>query len=236
MEFRESDMYAPLARFFEGRGWSVRGETEGVDLAAEKDGLIAAVEMKRGMSLALVYQAIDRQAIADEVYVAVGRFASMRDGAARGAVSLLKRLGVGLITVAMDSPLKTVEIIVAPADPREPRRNARRGSRLKKEIAGRSSDRNVGGTNSGIIITAYREGAIRAAAALAAFGDMSARELRERFGCPDNTYAILYNNPYGWFERVGRGVYALTGAGRTAVASERFAPIAREFAELFGKE
>ena len=65
---KESELYAPLKGKFEKLGYSVRGEVKNCDLVAEKDGRFVAVEMKTSFNLKLVYQALERRKLAEEVY------------------------------------------------------------------------------------------------------------------------------------------------------------------------
>ena len=66
-------------------------------------------------------------------------------------------------------------------------------------------------------MTAYRQQALACAAALAG-GPQRPRDLKP--GLPD-VAKILRGNVYGWFERLERGVYGVTAAGRGAL--ERWA-------------
>jgi hypothetical protein len=62
-------------------------------------------------------------------------------------------------------------------------------------------------------MTAYRQAALTCAAGLA---DGPARP-RDLAALVPQASAILQRNVYGWFERVSRGLYALTPAGRDAI-------------------
>jgi hypothetical protein len=63
------------------------------------------------------------------------------------------------------------------------------------------------------MMTAYRQAALRCAASLAANGPMKVAALRVACDAP-NAASILRDDFYGWFERVERGVYAVTPKGR----------------------
>jgi hypothetical protein len=67
----ETELYAPLKAFFESRGFQVKGEVHACDLVASRGDEILIVEMKRVFNLDLVLQAIDRQKLSANVYVAV---------------------------------------------------------------------------------------------------------------------------------------------------------------------
>ncbi len=71
----------------------------------------------------------------------------------------------------------------------------------------------MGGGNRVPIMTAYRQEALACAAAMAA----RPRSVRELKAISSDAPKILQRNVYGWFERVARGIYALTDAGRAAL-------------------
>ena len=103
-KLRESDLYAPVRDYLEGLGYEVRGEVRGCDIAAVRDGELIVVELKTGFTLELIYQALDRQRIADGVYVAVplpkrGYMAPQ----IKDMQSLCRRLELGLIFVGFTS-------------------------------------------------------------------------------------------------------------------------------------
>jgi hypothetical protein len=77
----------------------------------------------------------------------------------------------------------------------------------------RIGDPVLGGSTRSPIMTAYRQQALACAAALAV-GPGHVRDPRETI--PD-AGKILLHNVYGWFDRVERGVYVLTDAGRAAL-------------------
>jgi hypothetical protein len=62
-------------------------------------------------------------------------------------------------------------------------------------------------------MTAYRQEALRCAAYLAANGPATVAALREGASAPQAA-RILQRDVYGWFERVRRGLYDLSPAGR----------------------
>lgn len=171
----ETELYAPLKRFFEGRGYTVKGEVRTCDLVGVREGeeepLI--VELKKTFNLALLLQGVERLRLSPNVYLAVER---SRDK--KGAVNqrwgeltgLCRRLGLGLITVIFyktKTPL--VEVLAEPGDaPPQARGGQRRRERLLREFGGRSGDYNTGGSTRVKLVTAYREKALRVALALRA--------------------------------------------------------------------
>jgi hypothetical protein len=137
---------------------------------------------------------------------------------------LCRRLGLGLIAVER-GPRGTGLIAVPVLDPgppgRSPRRNAARAALVRREHARRLGDPNRGGTPGGVrLITAYRQAALRCAAALreAGGGPLSVRAVREGAGA-EEAGRILYRNVYGWFEPVGRDLYRLTEHGARELAA-----------------
>lgn len=168
-------------------------------------------ELKLRYNLELVLQAVDRAAACDEVWLAA-RISARGNGRESDARfrNLCRRLGFGMLGVSQSG---IVDIIVSPASP-TPRRDPRRRSRLVEEHRRRQGDPAVGGGSRAPIMTAYRQRAL-ACAALLENGPLRTRDLR--VAAPDAA-KILLRNVYGWFARTDRGVYALTEAGREALA------------------
>jgi hypothetical protein len=208
----ETSLYRPVKRFLEARGFEVKGEVCGCDVVAvHRSGapLVVIGELKLAFNLELVLQGVDRVALCDEVWLAVrmrARRGREHDPRVR---KLCRLLGFGLLGV---SSRGRVEILVE-CGPWRPRRDAKRRSALVEEHRRRRGDPAEGGSTRAPIMTAYRQEALLCAAALAD-GARTTRELRDIV--PDAP-KILLRNVYGWFERVARGCYALTDAGRAAL-------------------
>ena len=115
----------------------------------------------------------------------------------------------------MWSARESVAVIEEPA-PYRPRMARRRAHRLLAEFDRRSGDPNIGGSRSRPLVTAYRQDALRLVRVLAETGPMPLAELREASGVA-TAARILQRNVYGWFVRVGRGVYGLSADGREAL-------------------
>jgi len=214
----EADLYLPIKRFLEGQGYAVKGEIGPCDILATRgDEEPVVVELKERLSLALVLQAVDRSKVSRAVYIAF-RVGKGRGGAwpsrRRQVVGLLRRLGLGLITV---SGRGKVVPVLDPA-PYRPRPDARRRGRLLEEFARRVGDPEPGGSSSGRRLTAYRQDALRCAQELADAGVLKVSVLRERTGV-ERAGPILRDNHYGWFERVKTGHYDLSPRGRRDLAA-----------------
>lgn len=239
----ETDLYRPVRDYLEAQGYVVRSEVRNCDIAAVRGDDLIVVELKRQMGLTLLAQAVERQKITDSVYVAVPRPDNMRKWQAQTKTvqGLLRRLEIGLILVSTKSTTKArvqagvsgyersgnpetaakpkkplVQVLFHPVPfERRKRKSAHRA--VLTEINGRSGDFNQGGSCRRKLVTAYRENAIHIACCLDCLGPMSAKALREHGAC-DKTYSILYTNVYGWFERIDKGTYAISPAGRQALA------------------
>lgn len=212
----ETALYAPVKAFLEAQGFTVKGELRGCDLVALREGeepLMVIGELKLGLSFELVLQAVDRLSIADAVWLAVPLTRRGRDQDRR-AHRLCRLLGVGLLTVNLRTG--HVAPMCEPA-PYRPRVNQRKRGLILREFHGRIGDPNLGGGNRRALMTAYRQRALACGLALLE-GAQPPRTLRDL--APDAA-AILRRDVYGWFERVSRGMYGLSDAGRAAVLAWR---------------
>lgn len=211
---RESDLYPPLKAWLEAGGYTVHAEVNGCDVAARKGDDLVIVEMKLGINLDLLLQAVRRQEVHASVYAAVPAPATV-DKRWRGLTRLLRRLEIGLLLVHLDSALPRVELAFHPVA-QERRRQAAATRALLTEMAGRSLDLNSGGSLRTPLMTAYRERALAVAVSLERLGPSPSKALRAA-GAPEKCYDILYANHYGWFERLDKGIYGLTEVGRNAL-------------------
>ena len=167
------------------------------------------VELKQVMSLALLYQAVDRLTVSEHVYVAIAR---SKRGVASSAVKLCRRLGLGLIIVAASG---SVEVMADPV-PYSPRPNLKKRGLLLKEFNARSGDPNLGGSTRTPLMTAYRQDAIKCAAYLSVYGPTRVRDVKAATRV-DRAANILRDNVYGWFQKIDRGTYELAPAGHEAL-------------------
>lgn len=202
----ESDLYAPVKGLLEGQGYVVKGEVRGCDVVGVRGAEPpVVVELKRTFGLGLVLQGVDRLALTDLVYLAVGQWPKQM----KNVKKLCRRLGLGFIVVASGK----ADVVLDPV-PYTPRPNTRKAGRLLGEHARRVGDPNLGGqAMRAPLMTAYRQEALRCAELLAANGPMKVAAVREAGRAP-KAAQILQADVYGWFERVERGVYAITPKGR----------------------
>ncbi|MGD0641817.1 MAG: DUF2161 family putative PD-(D/E)XK-type phosphodiesterase [Roseiarcus sp.] len=209
----ETALYLPVKRHLEGLGYRVKGEIGGCDLVGLVEGeppVVVIGELKLTFTFELVLQGVDRAAVGDEVWLAaqLSRSGKGRESDPRFR-NLCRRLGFGLIGVAANGE---VHVLLSPCAP-APRRDPKRRSRIVEEHRRRQGDPSAGGGSRRPVMTAYRQQALICAAALAA-GPSRPRDLKAQ--APDAA-KILLSNVYGWFDRPGRGLYALNEAGRSAL-------------------
>lgn len=214
---KETDMYMPVKKIFESLGYKVQGEVNNIDVLAIKDDKIIIIELKTTFNLKLILQAIERQRITQDVYIAIPRplFKKRLSKNIKEKEHLLRRLELGLIYVVTDVKIPYAQIVF---DPKPFNLNRSRSNKRKslalKEISERTGDYNLGGSN-GKLITAYREKALTIVGLLKISGEMSVKELREKSG-NHKVQTLLANNYYKWFERVKKGTYRLSDAGQEA--------------------
>jgi hypothetical protein len=157
-----------------------------------------------------VLQGVDRLALSDRVYLAVGQWPKQM----KNVKKLCRRLGLGLLVVARER----ADVVLDPL-PYKPRSNKRKTGRLLGEHRRRVGDPNLGGSAMRApLMTAYRQEALRCAELLACHGPMAPKVMRAVGDVP-NAAKILRHDHYGWFERVSRGIYTLTPLGRTGLVT-----------------
>jgi hypothetical protein len=209
----ETALYLPVKRFLERHGFTVKGEVGGCDLVGlsrDDPPLVVIGELKLAFNLELLLQAVDRAGACDEVWLAA-RLSARGKGRENDVRyrNLCRRLGFGMLGV---TEAGDVRVIVKPATT-APRRNPKKRSRLVSEHIRRKGDPTAGGGTRAPIMTAYRQQALACASAMA-LGPRRIRELTPDIPKAPN---ILRDNFYGWFDRVDRGTYDLTDAGRAAL-------------------
>ncbi len=213
-QMKESDLYPPVKAMLESQGYEVKAEIGSADIMAVRgDEPPVIVELKTGFSLTLIHQAIERLKVTDLVYVAIPEWKGRSGWKAFVANrTLCRRLGLGLMTVP--ASLQKADIHLDPT-PYTPRKNKKRQDRMLKEFQHRVGDPNEGGINKTKIITSYRQDALRCLAHLKKHGATKASEVAKAVNV-DRARPILSDDHYGWFERVDRGVYAITPKGKQA--------------------
>jgi hypothetical protein len=206
----EAALYAPVKAYLEAQGYEVKAEIGPCDVLARRgEEAPVVVELKTGLTLGLLCQAVERQSLFEQVYLAVPERKALRG---RDVTRLLRRLGLGLLVVGPSG----VTALLDPG-PYAPRRRADRAGRLLAEFTRRQGDPETGGTASRKRLTAYRQDALRLAHALSS-GPARPADLARALGVA-KAGRMLLSDPYGWFERLGRGLYGLSPAGHQALAA-----------------
>ena len=100
----ETSLYLPVKAFLEKAGYIVKGEVGGCDLVGLCDDdppVVVVCELKMSFNLELILQAVDRAAIADEVWIAA-RVSARGKGreADRLYRDLCRRLGIGMLGIS----------------------------------------------------------------------------------------------------------------------------------------
>lgn len=209
---KETDLYPPIKALLEGQGYTVKGEVGPADVVAVRgDEPPVIVELKKSFALALYHQAVDRLRLSETVYIAVPRGTGKAfQKALKDNTVLCRRLGLGLITVRLSDAHTEIHLDPGPYAPRPAKT---RTGRLLREFARREGDPSPGGSTNRGLVTAYRQDCLKIAALLDAEGPSKGVVVATAAGVPNAT-RIMADDHYGWFERVERGVYALTPKGR----------------------
>lgn len=216
LKILESDLYEPIFKYLTNQGYAVHSEVKNCDVTAIKGDELIIIELKKSFNATLLMQAVKRQRAADSVYVAIakpkgGRFSSNWDEMCH----LLRRLELGLMVVSFKGKKRELEIVFHP-DTFERKKNNRLRRSIIKEASGRYGDFNVGGSTGKKIMTVYREESVHIACCLERNGQLSPCQLK-KLGTSEKTQSILSKNFYGWFGKVGRGIYELTEEGIKAL-------------------
>ena len=209
---RESDLYAPIKAHLLRQGYDVKGEVGAADVVGRRGEDVVIVELKLGFSLALFHQGIERLALTDDVYIAVP--AGGRAKALKANVDLARRAGLGVMTVRARDGF--VEVLADPG-PYAARRSKKKKTRLLRAFDRLQGDPNAGGATRHGIVTGYRQDALRCARFLAIHGPSKGAKVKDWAEVPQAT-RIMAADHYGWFERVDRGIYGLTAAGKQGLA------------------
>ncbi|GIM29746.1 hypothetical protein CPJCM30710_24120 [Clostridium polyendosporum] len=214
----EEELWSPVNEFLIDQGYTVRSEVKYCDISAVKDNELIVVELKRSLSVDLLVQAVNRQKIADSVYIAVPKPQKMIGNSKwKNICHLIRRLELGLILVSFNDDKAFIEIPIHPEtfDRKKSQQiNKKKRTNIIKEINERNGDYNIGGSKGRKLVTAYRESSIFIACCLELFGPLSPKKLRELGTDPKKTTSILSKNFYGWFKNIEKGLYDLSEEGK----------------------
>lgn len=220
-DYLEEDMYDVVKDHFVSLGYQVQGEVRACDVIAVKEDTLIILELKKSLSLELLVQSVKRQKLGALTYLCVPKPRHLaKNRKFQDLLYLLKRLGLGLIFCEPEREALEVMLHPEAADQLKSRQINRSGrQRLLKEIEGRKTSLNRGGSRGKKLMTAYREDAIKLLW-LCARHEFIAPKDGVRLGIK-KTPSILRDNHYGWFEKTGRGRYVLTEGGKSALDEYR---------------
>jgi hypothetical protein len=220
---KEIDLYDPVKRFLEGQGYEVKGEIRECDVLAVRgaeDPVV--VELKLAFSLDVLLQAVNRFSISSVVYIGIPSSCRAFRKRRRRIIKLLRMLGIGLLLILVSSKRSRVEVVLDPGE-YHPRIHPKRRRQLLGEFEHRRGDPIPGGSGRRQgMMTAYRQKAIRIAQYLTENGPTKASVIAKAIEEP--VRPILYRNVYGWFDRLGEGVYQISPRGTTDIATWNDSP------------
>ncbi len=216
---KEIDLYGPVKRFLEGQGYEVKGEIHECDVMAVRgSGEPLVVELKLAFSLDVLLQAVNRLSISSVVYIGIPSTCKAFRKRRRRIIKLLKMLGIGLMLILVNSKRSRVEVVLDPGEYR-PRIHPKRRGQLLGEFERRRGDPMPGGSGRRRgMMTAYRQKAIQIAQYLHENGPTKASVIAHAIE-ETEVRSILYRNVYGWFDRLGEGVYQISPRGTTDLAT-----------------
>lgn len=204
---KETELYLPVKALLNEMGFYVKAEVKDVDILAVSEQKTIAVELKTAITLKLIYQAIDRQKLTDQVYVAIPKSAMQSHKEHFHSFELLlNRLGIGLILVSGDKAIIRLEPKVLDISLSN-QRNSRKKKTLMNEFHERINHVNIGGTK-GKVLTLYREKALLIAHAIMQHPGLTTTELKH-YTQIENVSTILQKNYEGWFIKVDRAKYGI---------------------------
>jgi len=214
----EKDLYLPVKKLFEDKGYTVKGEVNHCDLVAQAEGKpLVLVELKMNLNLDLFLQVTDRLTIADQVYLAfplpkTSQKNTIWNRKKNSVMRMSRRIGVGIIGVHVQRVKKPFAEIYLDPGPYYPRKSMVKTRALKKEFDRREGDHNIGGSSKKPIVTAYRQDALRCAQLLKMYGPLKISILKQ-LGAGEKAGNILRDNHYNWFRKKDHGIYQITSSG-----------------------
>lgn len=220
---KEEELYIPVKKYFEEKGFTVKAEVNDCDCVCVKDDLIIICEFKLHFNMSLIFQAMDRQKITDYVYVCIPRYKG-RAGYRNflKAKKLVEKLSLGLIIVSVDTKIPECVEVVTPMpyvdEVKKQKINYKKKENLLKEYNGRTFDLNTGGQSKRKINTAYKEKCIHVLCVLEKEEEVSTKVLIENYGLDKSITRILYNNFLGYFIKTENfSSYKMSKIGKKAL-------------------
>lgn len=219
----ETELYAPVKNYFSNMGFKVDAEVRDCDITAKKDNIVVICELKRGFTIELMYQLVEKKKLTPYVYAVIPRPKNMGNRAFKKKIELLKALDCGLLVVLNST--KRVDLVLEPrGEDTSAKKYRRRG--LEKEISTRKMSLNIGGQSKRKIVTAHKESLIAALCYIEKFGSIKTRDCRE------NIRNVVKRNHYNYFVRLERGVYTMNESAKTLLCDDDY----KDIVEYYRKE
>lgn len=216
---KETDLFKPVRKLLLALGYEVQGEILAADVFAVKDNQVLIVELKLAITLKLIYQAIERQKITPDVYIAVPKsIIKSHQKNNPQFLMLLSKLGVGLIEVSKDEATIIHESHVQ--EQMKTRSSSAKKAHMMKEFNERDQYQTIGGTN-GKKMTAYKEKVIEIAKSLYDLKEAPLQLIKD-YTRIDKTADILRNNYDGWFTKNEKGLFQLSPLGEAEMLKHLF--------------
>lgn len=207
---KETDLFKPVRNLLIQQGFEVQGEIFAADVFAVKDKQIVIVELKLNMTLKLIYQAIERQKVTPYVYIGLPKIVSRRHQKSNAQyMTLLKRLGIGLIEVTLDEA--NIVLDVFDQSITTVKQSPGKKRIMMKEFDARDQYQTIGGTK-GKKMTHYREQVVEIAKAIYSLKEAPLSLIKE-YTRIDKTANILRDNYDGWFHKNEKGLFELSPLG-----------------------
>ncbi|GAB6106288.1 DUF2161 family putative PD-(D/E)XK-type phosphodiesterase [Fusibacter bizertensis] len=221
MNFKETDLHDPVKKWFEMQGCEVKAEVKSIDMVGIYNELLIAIELKLKLNLEVINQAVERQSIADLVYIAVVHdFKAVETKRFKMTLLTLKRLNLGLLLINFRASEPIVfEMLKPESFDFEKSKSLKKNKRatIVKEFNKRSGNFNKAGSSKAKLMTAYREECLYVAYLMQEY-DLSKAKQFEPFDIKSiKAISIFSKNYHGWFQKVEKGVYQLSEQGRQAI-------------------
>lgn len=212
----ETELYLPVQKYFVDLGFKVDAEVRDCDVVATKGDITVICELKRGFTIELIYQLVQRKKMTPYVYAVIPRPKNMRSRAFIKKLDILRALDCGLLVVLNST--KRVDLVL---DPRGEDTSAKKMRRkgIEKEVSVRKMSLNLGGQTRKKIVTAHKESVIAALCYIEKYGTIKTRE------CKDNIKNALQKNHYNFFVRVEKGIYTANEKGRKFLETKDYSDV-----------
>jgi hypothetical protein len=183
--------------------------------------LLIAVELKLKLNLEVINQAVERQGMADLVYIAVMHdYKAFQTKRFQMTLLTLKRLNLGLLLVNFRSSEPQVVEYLKPENfdfERSKRSKKTKRAAIVKEFNKRGADFNKAGSSKAKIMTGYKEHCLLIAHYMKAYQLDSAKALKA-YGFETKVVSSVLNNNFNkWFDKIEKGRYTLSKGGYDAL-------------------